>query len=385
MNNKFYNTTIPDQAKKLLHIREQIIEESKSRPVFLKGENALVPFKTDKVDVAELIFSNNVVDVYRMFEDNEHLIDSLHIFGDKFVYNHPNLMLEDKIKSLGNFYKYLSTLNIPFLYFQAPNEISPSETKLPKPNNNNKFVSELIKMISKLGIDYIDYRDILIKNNNFLESFSKTDHHWKPKTAFDATKTILNKINQLTSIDFNNDMLDIKSYNITIYEKIFLGSYGKKAGILFSPPEDFELIEPKFETDFEFIGKNIKYHKKGSIRESLFLPTHLNWDYYRCNPYAVYNLSSSDHTIIKNNISYNDNTILFINDSFTNPIASFIAPHFKECHFLDLRGINPNRKQSKKQDLFDLIQTINFDIVVMAYSPLMVLGEKLAFDIDPYA
>lgn len=369
----FINVISP-QAKTLLDLRNKYLNEIETKTVSIKTGNKFVPVDIGNIDVAEFIKQDTFNNVSRFSKNKDYLI------SDILFYHEQQRSVEDMVDNVTGFNSYLSKMDIPFLYVQAPDKVSPEEKELTGGVNNlgNTIATELVKSLESKSVNVLDLRSDMVQNNEYYnDAFYNTDAHWTSRTAFKANVSICNQISKLTDIQFNNDMLDLSNYNVTTYEKIFLGNYGKNTGVLFAEPDDFDLIEPKFDTNFNFDCDAINYHKSGSLRESMLFAKHFKWNYYDFNPYAVYNLVGHKHTRITNNLHYNDKKILFINDCAANPIANFIAPHFKETHFFDLRG------KLTKEDLFSTIEAVKPDIVVALYFPYFVCKSAETFDINP--
>lgn len=369
-NEENFDNQITAQAKTLIELRDKYIAQSVDETVTMKTGNKFVPVDVGNINVAEFIKQDEFNEVARFSENKDYLISNI-------LFSHEQQRtLEDMVSNVEGLNDYLSKLDIPFLYVQAPDKISPKEKSLNGgvSNAGNVLATDLVAGLTDKGVNVLDLRNNTDYYNN---AFFNTDAHWKSHTAFKATVDICDEISKLTKIEFDKDKLSLDNYNVTTYEKIFLGNYGKQTGILFCEPDDFDLIEPKFETDFNFDCDAINYHKSGTIRESMFFAKHFKWNYYEFNPYAVYNLVGHKHSKITNNLAYNDKKVLFINDCCANPVASFVAPHFKETHFFDLRG------KLTKHDLASTINEVKPDIVIALYFPYFVLKSAETFDLNP--
>ncbi len=60
-------------------------------------------------------------------------------------------------------------------------------------------------------------------------------------------------------------LTDLDSYNITTYKDVEFGGYGQRTGIAFSGAEDFDLIEPDYDTDIV----NVTTGETGSFTDVL--------------------------------------------------------------------------------------------------------------------
>lgn len=353
-NEKFDLPTPNDMPEKAKQIVSQI---NQLNTAYINGENFYIDSK--KTLMLKDFCQKKLIDgVHRLDDYLSHLVERE--LGCKR--NFP-LVIEDAVENISQFSNYLKNKDIPFLYMQLPCKISPIKTDLPKGTTNlsNDKSTELVNGLKQKGVNTLDYRQVMIENNiDFLENFFKTDPHWKIILSFEATKRLCEEIEQLIDMQLDLSKLDINNYDRINYPNIILGSQGKSVGVSYAGVEDFEIILPKYDTEYTWSCINHGFTKHGNAKEALLYPIHLNWNYNFANPYAVYSLIDSGYTVIENHKANSKQKILCLNDSFSNPMASFIAPHFSQSHFLDLRGT--------KKDLNKIIEDINPDIVVMLYT-----------------
>lgn len=85
------------------------------------------------------------------------------------------------------FSEFLSELDIPFLYVQAPYKLSLDETMLPVGVENyaNENADELLNYLREYKVDTLDLRPYITKTaEQSKQYFYNTDHHWTPIGAF---------------------------------------------------------------------------------------------------------------------------------------------------------------------------------------------------------
>lgn len=170
--------------------------------------------------------------------------------------------------------------------------------------------------------------------------FFRTDHHWTPMAGFLVHVGICEKLQEYYCFDYNSQYTDLGNYNIKTYENWFLGSYGKKCGTFFAGPhvDDFDLITPKFETDFveEIPSKNTI--RSGRFEDTMLYENRLTKEYYTYNTYGTY--SGGDYRLqkITNNSIEDGKKIVVIRNSFGCVVTPFLALHAKELHAIDLRS-----------------------------------------------
>lgn len=297
-----------------------------------------------------------------------------------------NVNLNTVVENITEFHRYLQKKNIPFLYVQLPNKLSTQDVELPDgvKDSLNSEATQLVSQLQSGGVAILDYREVMRSRNiQSFDAFYKTDNHWKTKTAFDAVPCICQELNRLYGIPFVEEQFDINNYHCTIYPQIFMGERGQIPGLLYSGLDDYELILPRYETDYSWICKNFNMYKRGSAEEALLFHPHLDWNFYDLHQYGVYAGGDYNHLQIINHKKKKTGKLLCIHDSFTKPMAMFLAPHFSELHFVDLRKTPQGKRGVDKQDLFQLLEEINFDVVLMMYYPNEILRNELTTDVNP--
>lgn len=310
--------------------------------------------------------------VYKYGPNNEHLL--CHELKE------PRVDLYKNAENVTQFNSWLSKKGIPFLYVQLPNKISPIEKTLPKGTSNyqNFVANEFVSKLKYTGVNTLDYRQVMIDESiNFCNSFMKTDNHWKPSLAFHATKKICEELTKVIDLEFDQDKLSIENYQVLNFDNLFLGAWGKRTGLIYGGLDNFELLLPKYETDFTWKCDEKGFFVRGPFEKSLIFSVHMDWSYFDLNVYTAYYAVSGSHTEIYNHKFKNIKKIIYLYDSFSMPISSFMAPQFSELHFVDMR------KNLDKYYVFDLINRVTPDAVVMAYWPGATCNSKV-MNINPY-
>lgn len=288
--------------------------------------------------------------------------------------------IERVVENISAFSKYLHKRGISFLYVQWPNKISPMDTqRINGEMNLNEAASKILQGLADERVPILDYRQVMIEQNiSFSESFFKTDHHWKPIAAFHATQALCNKIGDLVDIQFDPQLFELSNYECSIYPQLFLGGHGRRTGLLYAGVDDFELILPKYDTDYTWKCEEKNFSVRGLAHRSLLNQPHMDWCYYGLNPYVIYNIVFKGQCCITNHNARAERKIICLCDSFTRPVSSFLAPHFSELHFVDIRG------ELGKEDVFALIDKVKPDIVVMMHWPAVIVNNQSVSDINPY-
>lgn len=277
------------------------------------------------------------------------------IVNKNFVEGYANI--ENKINSMSEFNKYLKDRGIELLYVQAPYKVSPSGDELPAgiTNDKNQVANELILGLKSNNVNTLDIRELMINENiSFSDAFYSTDHHWTPQTAFWATNHILDKITELTNIKFDDFYNDIDNWEVKKTTEFYNGSEGVRVGYYYQGVEEAYSITPKFNTNYQVLESN----KLPDVRDATYISR-------------------------KNNLAYNSKKIMMIDDSFGNTVSSYIQMNFLETHLIDLRYMkNIYEPQIHETELFQIIDEVKPDIIVMLYFPYHILDEN-TFNVNP--
>lgn len=260
-----------------------------------------------------------------------------------------------------------------FLYCAAPSKANYINAPQNVTNNSKDNYDLFLTTLSQ-KVECLDFSECFDKNNIPDDDiYFFTDHHWKPYSGFVAYKSICEKLNQSYGFEYNKDYTDITNFNIKKYENLFLGSYGKKVGTYFSfkGADDFDLITPKFDTDFTEEQPFKNEVKSGSFENTLLFTENLKKDYYNINSYSTYSGGDFRLQIMKNNLSNNGKKVLLIRDSFACVTAPFLALQTSELHICDMRDYE--YYVGNKLNMEEYIQKIKPDYVLVLYSDIYSL------------
>lgn len=274
--------------------------------------------------------------------------------------------IEKQTEKLLNTQRLAENSGAKFLYCSLPpkdyyEEIPPNVIFYNRTNHER-----LIDSLTKEKVPNIDFiREFNKQNYNVNNLFFYTDHHWKPKTGFVATRIILDKLKSIYGFEYNSMYSNFDNYTIDTFHNHFLGSYGKKVGSYFtwSGLDDFDLIKPKFKTLFteKHTSDNVR---NGEFDNTLLFLDNMKKDAYRANAYLTYSGGDFRLQIMKNELNPNGKKILLIRDSFSCVIAPFLALQTSELHIIDDRdgqypsGDKVNVEKYISQERFDYVLMI---------------------------
>lgn len=255
--------------------------------------------------------------------------------------------------------------DITQIYAQAPFKILPGYSREQLPagfvteanNNADMFISQM----EKSGVDVFDFRTILEENEEIPvnELFYKTDHHWTVPTAFYAAGEFAKYLSE--KYDYCSDeeielLTDKNNFKFTTMENCYLGSWGRRTGVLYAGVEDFTYITPDFETDFSIkrVAGDAVYENRGSFYDMVMSPKRVEKEKYGPSEeelaagfgdngiytdlYSVYMDGFVAEMHMINHKSDNDKKVLIFQDSFGFPFSPFMSFTAKETRVIDLRN-----------------------------------------------
>ncbi len=195
--------------------------------------------------------------------------------------------------------------------------------------------------------------------------FFKTDHHWEIESSFYANAEIIHKLEETYDLNLDKDNIytNIEEYDRTLYEESFLGSEGIRTGQYFAGKDDFEVITPRFET--EFFYTQYKEHQpvwsaEGEWEEVFINKEKLEDPSYN-NKYAVYTYEGYIENRIINHKAENDKKVLLIADSFGRPMVTYLSLSFLETRYLD-------PQEGRYTDSYvEYIKEYKPDVVILMY------------------
>lgn len=268
-----------------------------------------------------------------------------------------------------DFAKGLSKKDIKFAYVQAPNKNLKGYTDkiVSDYNFSNKNADEFLNILNENGINTLDLRELVIKENLDREKlFYKTDHHWTTTTAFWAYDKLVEYLNCKydLKIDLNMYYRNINNYTLTEIKNCYLGSLGRRVGKSVSGLDDYTFIEPDFKTDYKIyngITSKTTPIFKGNFHQAIVKDNILTSKDVTSNKHATYFEWDYGDLIIKNTLIDSDVKILLIKDSYSLPLAAFLSTCVSEVDMVDLRD-------SPKVDLQKKINEGDFDVVLVLYN-----------------
>ena len=246
-------------------------------------------------------------------------------------------------------------------------------------NYANETADNFLSALALAGVDTLDFRQLMQEAGVYkTDSFFKTDHHWKIETAFWAYTQFVDALDRQYDFDFPDSAYytDLENYNQITYPDSYIGSMGRKEGILYSGVEDFTFIYPKFDTDFSFYaqGSDNDISVRGRFEEALcFMSMLTGEDPYDAttDKYFTYMFGNPGFVEITNYDQPDGARVLFIKDSLMVPLVSFFSLGCSKVYLIDPRYYYGN--------IEDVIRDYAFDYVFVSFSPQNLTEEFFPF------
>lgn len=247
-------------------------------------------------------------------------------------------------------------------------------------NEGSRERDELLIALHENGIQTLDLQNKILQSGlSYDDMFFKTDHHWKIPAAFYSFTQLVDTLDTEFGMQLDPDAYytDIDNYNIRQYQQCMLGSMGANTGINYGGLDDFTLMWPKCDMEFEWNAedqKGVPRGGKGKMEESLlrleFLETD---DPYNNQQYSVYlnGVSPCDH--IENKSNTDGPKVFCIRDSFFSPIALFLAPM---CSEMDM--VWPLASYNKK-DVESYLNKNTYDLIIIELYPYNINDEAFPY------
>lgn len=336
---KFFNTNIPNRYK--------ICEVQMAFEKIL-GKNLFIEF--DRL----VVLNNGYLDFVKKKYDYSHAVNNTFKLFD-----------------------FLSNLKIDFVFAVYPSKISKFDNQLPKGliDNVNIMCDDFINILNNKNIKTLDLRENAKKEyKSQYDMFFKTDHHWKPSAGLWAAKEISFYLNNKLKWKINTSLFERNKYSITTIANLFLGSQGKKITLSYTKPDNFEIIEPLFFTNFQRICPELE-NINGSFRNVMLFEKYIKYDYYTCHPYAFYLGDDMAYLRLINNSDYAYNKkVLLIKDSFNLVVAPFLALGIKDLTLLDTRYFTGSVRT--------FIEKEKYDLVLVAYNASVAPSRSDLYNFD---
>lgn len=287
------------------------------------------------------------------------------------------------VKRMEGLKKAASGYGSKVMYVMTPDKYIKGKTEFEKGipyNYANETADNFLTSLKKNGVDTLDFRELMKEDGKYTpDSFYKTDHHWKVQTAFWAYTKFVDVLEGKYGLQFpDKDMYtNLNNFNQITYKDSYLGSMGRKEGILYSGAEDFTFIYPKFDTNFYFYLQEgtKKIESQGRFEQSIAFTSLLSGkgDIYDSmnDKFFTYMDGNPGFAQINNYNQPNGPKVLFIKDSLMVPVASFFSLGCSKVYMIDPRYYSGS--------IEDFISNNKLDYIFVSFSPQNLTEEFFPF------
>lgn len=297
------------------------------------------------------------------------------------------VMEQQDMTPLGNnlieFSQDLASLEVPFLYVQAPYKEDYADSILPQGVSSyaNENADALLSQLQAANVTTYDLRPHISATRELIDAYYfRTDHHWNIDGAFLGFQLIAGKLDEmLPGPGLDLGYTDKTLWQRHLREDWFLGSRGKRVGICFNGVDDYAWLTPTFPTQMRMAIESRGEVRSGDFAKAVLRPENVDKkDYFGINVYCNY--IGGDYPLVRHSNSQapNPQKILIIKDSYSLPVQAFLSTLFREVEVIDPRYY-PN------YDITRYIQNSPPDLVLMLMNPsAFPYKEYMDFgDLDP--
>ena len=196
-------------------------------------------------------------------------------------------------------------------YSIIPDKNYYTKEEIPKINYN-----ELVETINQ-NLQDITYINIF--NKLSLDSYYKTDIHWKQEKIGEVVKTI--------ALHMNNEPIDIKYSKLT-YDNFYGALYGKIPN------------NEKPDTITYLIDENTINTKVFDYEKNQYYKVYEEQNLKNIDSYDIFLGGAKALLIMENKNSKTDKELVIFRDSFGSSLAPLLLPYYKRITLVDLRYIN---------------------------------------------
>ncbi|MFI3250427.1 MAG: hypothetical protein R3Y07_05640 [Eubacteriales bacterium] len=285
------------------------------------------------------------------------------------------------IQNVKNLHDYLALYGIPYAFLQTPHLLTTDDDPtIPAGYSTsvNDNSDRLLAGVAENGIPSLDMRASLQEQGlNSFDIFFKTDHHWTIEGAFWAHIQVAEYIDDLMGTSYANpDYYDLANYNIEIYENSFMGPSGSRTGIYYAGIDDFSVITPNFDTEFQVEIPNRDWYRTGPFDHAMLDYSYLENDInnmYKQDAYCTYLLPNTEYVKLVNLQATNDLKVLLVKDSFSMPMAAFLSLHFAEVHLC---------QQNDHEEFLRTLHEIEPDVVLQMRTAVDRMSPQALADLE---
>ena len=255
--------------------------------------------------------------------------------------------------------EYLDIYGINLIYVNAPVKYTDDEyfrNEFGISSYANENADRFVDNLRAEGINVIDLReDLLTDNQESLDAFYRTDHHWKIETGIDVAKLITEQVHGETE---HGRLDDPDCLFVDYYNNVFVGEQGQKVSDKYIGVEDFKVYLPSYDIDYNFILQGNAW--KGCFTDMMVKADEGSYG-GGVGYYSYMGPNINDFHLINNDIK--DGKVVILGDSLANAVAPFLSLDVNQVSIF-----NPREIVNNGGNLMDSILSTECDTLVIMYS-----------------
>ena len=327
------------------------------------------------------LLGKNEVNGFEYVRDKNGFLSLGNFWNEIYQLDEKSLALETE-----EFYEYLQKLGTDMLVVAYPQKVSANWTDgysgIPYDDYSYE-TNQFMIQIRRYRIPNIDLGLSFQKlDEDYEDLFFKTDHHWTSYGAFIGFKSIVEEIEKLGySINPEGKYTDLENYTVVHYEDMMLGSSGRSVGLVYSGgPEDFDLYYYNDDSQYTYTANDSEVIN-GNIETALLnfsIPVEIEENLeniYELSLYDIYLRGMRSKMSVVNNSKDDGLKVLMITDSYSSPIATWLAPMCSQVDFMWA-------KQVTAETIKDAVDNNDYDLVILGLYPNDFNSDFIHFNID---
>ena len=284
----------------------------------------------------------------------------------QMTYIIPELDMGGIAQNTVDFAEAVEERGIPFLYVNLLFKVDEGDKQLPLgvEDFSNENADRFLDLLRGNEVPCMDLREReKAEGLDHYSLFFPTDHHWTPEAGLWATREISAALGNLDpSFETDPGLFAPSNYDCETFERVFLGSHGRRSGAWYAGLDDLDVLTPRFETALRFSVPSQGIVREGSFAETMLFPEKLTEkDKMNSAAYDVYCGGEYDLLRVENLYHGNGKRLLVLQDSFSLVVIPFFSLGYEQVDYLDLR--------QWAGDLLDYMDETQPDAVLILYNP----------------
>ena len=298
--------------------------------------------------------------------DSREVNERYRLDNGQMTYVIPELDMGDIARNTVDFARAVEERGIPFLYVNLLFKVDEGDKQLPAgvEDFSNENADRFLALLREEDVPCLDLREReKAEGLDHYSLFFPTDHHWTPEAGLWAAGEVSAAMGgREESLRTDPALFELSSYESETWERVFLGSHGRRSGIWYAGLDDLDVLTPRFENALRFSVPTEGILREGSFSETMLFPEKLTEeDKMNSAAYDVYCGGQYDLLRVENLLGGNGKRLLVLQDSFSLVVIPFFSLGYEQVDYLDLRLWGG--------DLLDYIDETRPDAVLILYNP----------------